>query len=809
MSDYSRAKTVLLRVTPFLGVGLLAYLVSTVRLSALPVDAKAIGWGMLLVIALGGLSHVIKTLAWRLTLAAEARKVSFARMLGLRLISEAIGQFGFVGMLGGEAARVSLLGSGVSVAGAISSVALDRTLFILAGAGVTIAGVVGLLAAVSVSHAVHYYAAALVLGLVLLLIAGAIAIQRRLPVLSGPSRVAAHIPGCRKWVQSKEATLKAVEQRIAEFYHEAPRVFWCSVVLNLLCHFLAIMEVYLIVRMLGAPATLLGALILESLTKLINVVGSVNPGNVGTYEGGNMVIGRLVRLTGTQGLLLALCRRLRGVFWAIIGGICLIWFSRKQKPAAIIPNLQTGHSQTKEAGETLRQTLAQPSAAFILAHDLHEGQFEPAAASVATLPVTLRAILSVHKHSIRTILVLNPSTGPKIRRVLIDTGRLPADVEWMEVSAVATLSEILRVAAVRAGRVEFINGTRSYRPSLFQRLHELGGVSAAIELVDSGRPIGLVALGREMADKLAVEREKKIVNEMDLHHWIAEHAEIAAPGSHPYMEVDEESWQAITQPEHLQAAECKLDRWLVKPTDGIFARMNRRVSIPISRQLIKFPITPNMVSLFTLALSIGAAGFFALGGYWNCLAGAVLGVWGSILDGCDGEVARLKLQASDFGCWLDTICDYTYYFVTFAGIIFGVARSTGDPRIIGLGVAIFAGALLTFISASIGRKRLSGNRPEQYLMVWQKRAESQSAGMLLKMGRQTEFIVRRCFLPYFLLVMAAMNLMHALVYMAAFGANVAWIVSLRSLVAFSGRRKFAGEPLGTRGPNRSPVIVKA
>ena len=111
MSDRSRAKTALLRVAPILGVGLLAYLLSTVKLSALTVNAKTIGWGMLLVIALGGLSHVIKTWAWRLTLAAEARKVSFARMLGLRLISEAIGQFGFLGMLGGEAARVSLLGS--------------------------------------------------------------------------------------------------------------------------------------------------------------------------------------------------------------------------------------------------------------------------------------------------------------------------------------------------------------------------------------------------------------------------------------------------------------------------------------------------------------------------------------------------------------------------------------------------------------------------------------------------------------------------------------------------------------------------
>ena len=809
MSDRPRGMKVLLRLAPLLGLGLLAYLLTTVRLSALVVNAKTIGWGMLVVIALGGVSHVIKTWAWRLTLLGESRKVSFGRTLGLRLVSEAIGQFGFVGMLGGEAARVSLLGSGVSVAGAISSVALDRTLFILAGAVVTLFGVVGLLFAISVSHAVHIYLAALVVGILLLLFAGAIAILRKWPVFSGPARAAACIPWFRNWILSKETTLKAAEQRIVDFYHEAPGAFWCSLLLNFSCHFLAIMEVYLIIRMLGAPATLLGALILESLTKLINVAGSVNPGNVGTYEGGNMVIGRLVRLTGTQGLILALCRRLRGLFWSIIGGICLLWFSRKQRPVAIIPKPKTDDSKTTEPAEPLRQTLTPPSTAFILAHDLHEGQFEPATASVATLPVILRAILSVHKHSIRTILVLNPGTGPKIRRVLIATGRLPADIEWMEVSAAATLSEVLRVADVRVGRVEFIRGTCSYRPNLFQMLHESGGEAGAIELVDSGKPIGLIALGREMAEKLAAERETKIVNEMDLHDWIAEHEEVAAPGPYPYIEVDEESWQAITQPEDLQAAECKLDQWLVKPTDGIFARMNRRVSIPISRQLIKFAITPNMVSLFTLALSIAAAGFFASGGYWNCLAGAVLGVGGSILDGCDGEVARLKLQASDFGCWLDTICDYTYYFVTFAGIIVGVARSTCDPKIIGWGIAIFAGALLTFISAAIGRKRLSGNRPEQYLLVWQKHAESRSAGKLLRMARQTEFIVRRCFLPYFLLALAVLNLMHALVYMAAFGANVAWIVSLRSLISFSGRSKLAGEGIGSSGPNQRPAMAKA
>lgn len=809
MPDRSRVKATVLRFAPFLGVGLLAYLLTTVRLSSLRVNAKAMGWGMLLVIALAGLSHVIKTWAWRLTLSREARSVSFARLLGLRLISEAIGQLGFIGMLGGEAARVSMLGSGVSVAGAISSVALDRTLFILAGAVVTIAGVIGLLLVASVSHVAQYYATALVIGLLVLLVVGAIAIQRRWRLFSGPALAAACIPSCRKWVHSKRATLEAAESRILEFYHQSPRSFWGSVALNLLCHFLAIVEVYLIIRMLGAPATLIGALILESLTKLINVAGSLNPGNVGTYEGGTMVIGRLVRMTATQGLLLALCRRLRAVFWAIVGGLCLLWFSRKRKSAR---NIGTPSDLDITARpEEDRPPLLESTAVFVLANNPdregHGREFEPVLARVATLPILLRAILSSQsEETVRTVLVVDPKSGPEAIRQLIATGRLPEGTEWMEADAETKIPEILRLAGVKAERFEFVRGTCSYRSNLFTMLHDWDGESGTVEIVSSGKPIGLTALSREVAERLAQQRESKIVTDADLHRWISERSGMVS-GSHPYIEVDEESWQAIAKPEDLKAAEQKLDRWLVKPTDGIFARMNRSVSIPISRQLLRFPITPNMVSLFTLALSLVGAAFFAVGGYFNCLAGAILGVWGSILDGCDGEIARLKLQASVFGCWLDTICDYTYYIVTFAGIIVGVARHTGDPRIVGLGIAIFVGALLTFVSASIGRNRMSGDRPEQYLQVWQKHAESRSAGLLMRLGRQTEFIVRRCFLPYLLLVLAALNQMQALVYMTAFGANVAWIVSLRSLIGYPGKKTI--ERLGSVEPDRKPVIAKA
>ena len=258
-------------------------------------------------------------------------------------------------------------------------------------------------------------------------------------------------------------------------------------------------------------------------------------------------------------------------------------------------------------------------------------------------------------------------------------------------------------------------------------------------------------------------------------------------------------------PQDSIVAEQKLNRWLVKPTDGVFARMNRRISIPISRQLIKFPITPNMVSLFTLGVSFAAGASYASGGYWNTLLGAVLSVWASILDGCDGEVARLKLQASDFGCWLETACDYLYYLFIFAGMTIGLVRSSGNSGFSVWGMVLLFGAAATMLLAWFERKRLSGKRPEQFLAVWQRNAESRLSNPLLYLGRKCEFIIRRCFLPYALLAFALLNLNWLALYMSAIGANVAWIISLYSKLSFSSKSRMKVKT-PTR-PEREPVIV--
>ena len=76
------------------------------------------------------------------------------------------------------------------------------------------------------------------------------------------------------------------------------------------------------------------------------------------------------------------------------------------------------------------------------------------------------------------------------------------------------------------------------------------------------------------------------------------------------------------------------------------------------------------------------------------LLGAILSVFASILDGCDGEVARLTFQDSAFGCWLETICDYLYYVFIFAGMMIGLLGR--GPVYWTWGALLFVGAVASF-----------------------------------------------------------------------------------------------------------------
>lgn len=95
---------------------------------------------------------------------------------------------------------------------------------------------------------------------------------------------------------------------------------------------------------------------------------------------------------------------------------------------------------------------------------------------------------------------------------------------------------------------------------------------------------------------------------------------------------------------------------LVKPWDGPVSRyINRRISLTITCFLINHGITPspNIVTVITTLIGL----FSALTIVYNPLIGGFLVELSSILDGVDGEIARLTNRTSRYGAFLDSLLD--------------------------------------------------------------------------------------------------------------------------------------------------------
>lgn len=136
---------------------------------------------------------------------------------------------------------------------------------------------------------------------------------------------------------------------------------------------------------------------------------------------------------------------------------------------------------------------------------------------------------------------------------------------------------------------------------------------------------------------------------------------LAREGLVSYVDVSGYLWQDIDTPEDVERARELywkiLAKNLVKESDGIVSRyINRKISTKISLALYRSRIyvDPNIVTLIVFSIGILASFFIFLG---KNLVGAVLAILSSILDGVDGELARLFKAQSGFGAFLDTLLD--------------------------------------------------------------------------------------------------------------------------------------------------------
>ena len=114
-----------------------------------------------------------------------------------------------------------------------------------------------------------------------------------------------------------------------------------------------------------------------------------------------------------------------------------------------------------------------------------------------------------------------------------------------------------------------------------------------------------------------------------------------------------------------------------KHQDGFVSRvLNRPISSRITYLLLKFPIHPNAWTIGIFVLPLIACIFFIRGNYLSVVIGAAIFQVFSILDGCDGEIARAKNLESKFGERLDYFCDFIASLLYVLALGLGLHRST-------------------------------------------------------------------------------------------------------------------------------------
>jgi hypothetical protein len=204
--------------------------------------------------------------------------------------------------------------------------------------------------------------------------------------------------------------------------------------------------------------------------------------------------------------------------------------------------------------------------------------------------------------------------------------------------------------------------------------HDAGGPHC-IAKIRGAEHDAIVATSRRIARRLAARIAEPVGFARELRGWPIEDAPLPYAGF----------TARASGPRSLRRAERQLVWSLRKAADGLAAKaINRHISLPISWRLARTAIHPNHVTLAALLLALAGAAILATGGYLAGVAGMLLVELGSIIDGVDGELARLRFQFSRAGQWLDTTVDDVANVAYVSGVIANLS-STGEAWAFPLG----------------------------------------------------------------------------------------------------------------------------
>jgi hypothetical protein len=315
-----RRQYLLTGVTALGGLVLFAYAVRSVGLTSILDGIRRVGWGLVPILALGGMRFTLRAEAWRRCMRPEAR-LPFAPALAAFLAGDAVGSVTPFGLAASEPTKAFLSRRHLATNDAVASLATDNLVYAASALAMVGVGVVVLLATVPMPFAWQEWGVGALILLGVALVAGVRLLRGTWSPEQGPRPV---------WRER----LASVRRSVLGFSSANPGRLSQAFGLGMAFHVLAVFEVYLTLGWLdpaGAP-TFSQSVIFEALNRVQMLAFKFVPFRVGVDEALTGALAPVLAVPAAVGVTLAVVRKVRNLFWAAIGLALMAWGTRRGRP---------------------------------------------------------------------------------------------------------------------------------------------------------------------------------------------------------------------------------------------------------------------------------------------------------------------------------------------------------------------------------------------------------------------------------------------------------------------------------------------
>jgi len=279
-----------------------------------------IGWGLAIVVLLGGVRFALRAIAWMLCLEPPHR-LPFPAAFGAVVAGDALGNLLPLGPIVSEPTKAAFVRHEVSLGPAVAALAIENVLYTLSVAAMIAAGMAALLFVFDLPLALREVSEVAIGGVVLLFVLALVLLWRR-PALA--SHVVGRVlPGARG--ERHVVRLRELEEQIYSFASRRGARLAPIVATELGFHVVGVLEAYLTLwLLLGAPPSLLVAFIVETVNRLIIVVFKFVPLGMGVNEAGTAFLTGILGLGTVVGTTIGLVRKVRILCWIAVGATLLV-----------------------------------------------------------------------------------------------------------------------------------------------------------------------------------------------------------------------------------------------------------------------------------------------------------------------------------------------------------------------------------------------------------------------------------------------------------------------------------------------------